>query len=79
MSNADTDLQAVVGLTSGNFMDVSNEHLKYLLEQTDIAFNALRQQPESAELSSAYEQARLELDNYVATMRNTLSQRQYQR
>ncbi|WP_414828365.1 hypothetical protein [Alteromonas sp. H39] len=60
-------------------MDVSNKHLKYLLERTDIAFNALRQQPESAELSTAYEQARMELDTYVATLRNTLSQRQHQR
>ncbi len=60
-------------------MDVSNEHLKNLLERTDTAFNALREQPGSAELSIAYEQARLELDNYVATLRNTLNQRQHQR
>ncbi|MCU7555432.1 hypothetical protein OCL06_12625 [Alteromonas sp. ASW11-19] len=56
-------------------MDVTNAHLKRLLSRTDEAFNALRAQPESAELTLAYEDARAELNAYVKKIRCVLHQR----
>ena len=56
-------------------MDVSNEHLKALLEKTDLAFQALLREPDSEELNSAYEDAKTELDNYISSVRQRLSQR----
>lgn len=60
-------------------MDASNQHLSNLLKQTDLAFKALMQQPESRELSEAYDKAKLELDSYVSSLRSTLNQRRSQR
>lgn len=57
-------------------MDVSNEHLKLLIEKTDQAFQALLKEPDSDELSDAYESARGELNNYVSSVRHNMSQRQ---
>ena len=57
-------------------MDVSNEHLKLLIERTDQAFQALLKEPDSDELSNAYELARGELNNYVSSVRHNMSQRQ---
>ena len=57
-------------------MDVSNEHLKSLIERTDQAFQALLKEPDSSELSEAYEAARVELDSYVSSVRHNLSHRQ---
>ena len=56
-------------------MDVSNEHLKALLEKTDLAFQALLREPDSEELNIAYEDAKAELDNYISSVRQRLSQR----
>lgn len=56
-------------------MDVSNEHLKALLEKTDLAFQALLREPDSEELNLAYEDAKTELDNYISSVRQRLSQR----
>ena len=56
-------------------MDVNNERLKLLLPQTDSAFQALLQQPDSAERNYAYESAKQELDTYIASVRKTLTQR----
>ncbi|CAD5261350.1 conserved hypothetical protein [Alteromonas sp. 38] len=56
-------------------MDDSNQHLKDLLSQTDLAFKALMRQPGSSELSNAYDNAKAELDAYMKSLRNTLSQR----
>ena len=39
-------------------MDDSNQHLKDLLSQTDLAFKALMRQPNSSELSHAYDNAK---------------------
>ena len=58
-------------------MDDSNQHLKDLLSQTDLAFKALMRQPSSSELSNAYESAKAELDAYMKSLRNTLSQRKH--
>ena len=56
-------------------MDVSNEHLKSLLEKTDLAFQALLREPSSDELNNAYEAAKDELNRYITSMRHNLSQR----
>ena len=56
-------------------MDASNEHLSHLIKQTDHAFKALMQEPGSRELNQAYDKAKLELDSYVSSLRNTLNQR----
>ena len=58
-------------------MDDSNQHLKDLLSQTDLAFKALMRQPNSSELSHAYDNAKAELDAYMKSLRNTLSQRKH--
>lgn len=63
-------------LPKDNDMDVSNEHLKSLLEKTDQAFQALLKEPNSDELNDAYEAARAELSTYISSMRHNLSQRQ---
>ncbi len=56
-------------------MDVNNERLKLLLHQTDNAFEALMQEPDSAARNYAYESAKQELDTYIASVRKTLTQR----
>ena len=56
-------------------MDVSNEHLKSLLEKTDEAFQALLKEPDSDELNDAYEAARVDLNSYISSMRHNLAQR----
>lgn len=60
-------------------MDASNQHLSNLLKNTDQAFNALMQHPESRELGLAYDKAKRDLDSYVSSLRNTLNQRHSQR
>ena len=57
-------------------MDDSNQHLKNLLKQTDIAFKALMREPASRLLNDQYEKAKLELDSYTASLKHTLNQRQ---
>ncbi len=53
-------------------MDVSNEHLKTLLEQTDKAFKELLRDPDSLVLNDKYEDAKKELDNYILSVRKHL-------
>ncbi|MFC3094562.1 hypothetical protein [Alteromonas sediminis] len=53
-------------------MDVSNEHLKSLLEQTDRAFKALLREPDSHELNNQYELAKRQLNSYVMDVRRRL-------
>ncbi len=60
-------------------MDLSNAHLKSLLEKTDVAFQALMQDPASPELNRAYDEAKVDLDTYVTSLRATLNQRHLQR
>lgn len=57
------------------YMDDSNQHLKHLLKQTDIAFKALMREPASRLLNEQYEKAKLELDSYTASLKHTLNQR----
>jgi hypothetical protein len=56
-------------------MDENNQHLRRLLEQTDIAFKALMQEPNSSDLNAAYDNAKAELDRYIVSLRNSLAQR----
>ena len=56
-------------------MDISNEHLKSLLEQTDLAFKKLLREPDSIELNNKYEQAKQELNSYMVNVRQRLDQR----
>ncbi len=56
-------------------MDDPNKHLKHLLSQTDIAFKALMRDPASMSLYDQYERAKKELDNYTASLKRTLLQR----
>ena len=56
-------------------MDVSNEHLKTLLDQTDKAFKALLRDPDSHELNNQYEQAKRELNDYMVNVRKRLGDR----
>ena len=60
-------------------MDDSNQHLKHLLKQTDLAFKALMREPASSLLNEQYEKAKLELATYTASLKHTLNQRQHQR
>ena len=55
------------------YMDDSNQHLKHLLKQTDIAFKALMREPASRLLNEQYEKAKLELDSYSANFELALS------
>jgi len=59
-------------------MDESNQHLKHLLRQTDLAFKALMRDPSSLYLNEQYEKAKLELDSYTASLKHTLDQRHQQ-
>ncbi|MDY6977251.1 MAG: hypothetical protein SVW51_13760 [Pseudomonadota bacterium] len=59
-------------------MDDSNQHLKHLLKQTDVAFKALMREPASRPLNEQYEKAKLELDSYTASLKHTLNQRHQQ-
>jgi len=68
-------LIVLIGILS---MDDSNQHLKHLLKQTDIAFKALMREPASRLLNEQYEKAKLELDSYTASLKHTLSQRHQQ-
>lgn len=56
-------------------MDVSNEHLKCLIDETDRAFKALLRQPDSDELYDRYEDAKRELDGYISSVRKRLNER----
>lgn len=60
-------------------MDVNNQLLKELLHKTDIAFRALMDEPGSAELQSAYDEAKMELDRYVVKFREKLQFRHTQK
>jgi hypothetical protein len=53
-------------------MDVNNSHLKYLLDKTDSAFTALKNDPDNSELYQYYEQAQQELNHYIAVVKGKL-------
>ncbi|WP_420933780.1 hypothetical protein ACOJR9_15280 [Alteromonas sp. A081] len=54
-------------------MDDSNQHVKELLKQTDIAFKALMREPNSLLLNQQYEEAKIALDTYISSLKQTLS------
>ena len=56
-------------------MDVEHKTLDTLLKKTDGAFKALLQDPDSAELNSAYEEAKDELNNYLNNMRTSMREK----
>lgn len=56
-------------------MDDSNQHLKELLKQTDIAFKALMREPSSLSLNQQYEEAKIALDTYTSSLKQTLSEK----
>ena len=53
-------------------MDVTQQKLRKLLANTDSAFEMLRQHPNSEEWANQYELAKLELNEYIADMRQSL-------
>ncbi|TPV56891.1 hypothetical protein FJ444_14130 [Aestuariibacter sp. GS-14] len=53
-------------------MDVNNQLLKELLHKTDIAFEALREDPGSEECQLAYDEAKQALDSYITTVKELL-------
>ncbi|NVK58297.1 MAG: hypothetical protein HWE26_22135 [Alteromonadaceae bacterium] len=57
-------------------MDINNQRLKELLHKTDIAFQALMEEPGSQALQTAYDQSKQELDYYVGKVRDQLQDRQ---
>jgi exonuclease VII large subunit len=59
-------------------MDDSNQHLKHLIKQTDIAFKALMRDPSSLSLNENYDRAKLELDSYTTSLKHSLTQRNQQ-
>ena len=56
-------------------MDVTNQRLKVLLAKTDEAFRQLMKDPDSIELSQAYEAAKSELSHHISVMRESLSKK----
>ncbi len=60
-------------------MDDTNQHLKHLLKQTDIAFKALMNDPGSLNLNEQYEQAKHELDCYTASLKHAITARHQNR
>lgn len=58
-------------------MDETNKHLKVLLERTDSAFRALMQEPDSEQRSLAYEDAKSELQNFITSLKSSLTQRHF--
>lgn len=50
-------------------MDVNNAHLRALIDRTDEAFKQLLKEPSSNDLNSAYESAKIELDQYISMLK----------
>ena len=56
-------------------MDVGNEHLKMLIDETDRTFKLLMREPDSETLNDNYERAKRELNEYVMEVRTRLNGR----
>lgn len=56
-------------------MDVNQQHLKSLLDQTDSAFEQYKHHPASKEYAQAYEDAKSALDEYMLEIRLSLQKR----
>jgi hypothetical protein len=53
-------------------MDVNQQRLKSLLDQTDSAFEEYKQHPASEDYAQAYEEAKSALDHYMLEIRLSL-------
>ncbi|MFT5674692.1 MAG: hypothetical protein ACI808_000616 [Paraglaciecola sp.] len=56
-------------------MDVVQQKLKNLLEQTDIAFDECKNHPNSEDYAVAYENAKDELQQFISNMHKGLENR----
>lgn len=54
-------------------MDCDQKKLKSLLRNTDSTFEQYKQHPDSADYAQAYEKAKVELDEYLARMRQSIT------
>lgn len=56
-------------------MDINQQHLKSLVDQTDLAFEQYKQHPASKEYAQAYELAKSALDQYMREIRLSLQKK----
>lgn len=56
-------------------MDVNQQRLKSLLDQTDSAFEEYKQHPASEDYAQAYEEAKNALDHYMLEIRLSMQQK----
>ncbi|MBU3002261.1 hypothetical protein [Paraglaciecola arctica] len=56
-------------------MDVNQQRLKSLLDQTDSAFEEYKQHPASEDYAQAYEEAKTALDHYMLEIRLSMQQK----
>ncbi|WP_339723181.1 hypothetical protein [uncultured Paraglaciecola sp.] len=56
-------------------MDVNQQRLKSLLDQTDSAFEEYKQHPASEDYAQAYEEAKIALDHYMLEIRLSMQQK----
>jgi hypothetical protein len=56
-------------------MDINQKRLKYLVNQTDTAFEQYKQHPASEDYAQAYEEAKSALDDYMLEIRLSMQQK----
>jgi len=56
-------------------MDINQKRLKYLVNQTDTAFEQYKQHPASEDYAQAYEEAKSALDHYMLEIRLSMHQK----
>jgi hypothetical protein len=56
-------------------MDVNQQRLKSLLDQTDSAFEEYKQHPASEDYALAYEEAKSAVDHYMLEIRLSMQQK----
>jgi|TARA_R110000868_G_scaffold214691_5_gene464804 hypothetical protein len=56
-------------------MDINQKRLKYLVNQTDTAFEQYKQHPASEDYAQAYEEAKSALDHYMLEIRLSMQQK----
>ena len=56
-------------------MDVNQQRLRSLLDQTDSAFEEYKQHPASEDYAQAYEEAKCALDHYMVEIRLSMQQK----
>ena len=55
-------------------MDVNHKRLKYLVDQTNVAFEEYKQYPASENYAQAYEDAKSALDHHMLEIRQSMLQ-----